>query len=87
MSTAPRARVQIRGRNIIIKESSQVKWGNVTVLLNEITLQPQLDENGFKKITLETTEMIDVLTTFEASGDEVFLCLGWVIWFGLFVIA
>ena len=76
MSTAPRVRVQIRGRNIVIKESSQVKWGNVTVLLNEITQQPQLDESGFKKITLETTEMIDVLTTFEASGEEVFLGLG-----------
>ena len=76
MSTAPRVRVQIRGRNIVIKESSQVKWGNVTVLLNEITQQPQLDESGFKKITLETTEMIDVLTTFEASGEEVFLGQG-----------
>ena len=76
MSTAPRVRIQIRGRNIVIKESSQVKWGNVTVLLNEITQQPQLDESGFKKITLETTEMIDVLTTFEASGEEVFLGQG-----------
>ncbi len=50
------------GRCVIIKDPSGVEWGDINPTLDPMTGQPQLDSDGLIKVTIQSTNKVDVVT-------------------------